>query len=106
MPCKFSSYHDIPGEDDSTLEWKLALVDQSVAVDGFVSTGVEIVAIGPQPQDKQLVLVLLSKVRGTLRSQTWTQGNTKSKLQTRVATRRHSETYMDCFSTSLELALG
>lgn len=58
VPCKFSSYHDLVWEDDSTRKWNLRLVDRSIAIDGLVSMAIETVAMGPQVQDKQLAVVL------------------------------------------------
>ena len=52
------SYHDIAWEDESTLEWDVRQVAESTTVGGFTSIAVETAAVGPQPQDRQLVLML------------------------------------------------
>lgn len=51
------SYH-ITWGDGSTLEWKLHLVDPAFVMSGLVSIAVEMTAVGPQPQDRQVILVL------------------------------------------------
>ena len=48
---------DIAWEDDSTLEWKLRLVDDKISLGGFTSTAVEVAPVGPRPQDRQLVMI-------------------------------------------------
>ena len=52
------SYHDIAWEDDSTLEWKVRLVDEKVVMDGFTSRAVEAAPVGPRPQERQLVMIV------------------------------------------------
>lgn len=52
------SYHDIAWEDETTLEWSVRQVAGTNTVEGFTSVAVETAAVGPQPQDLQLVLVL------------------------------------------------
>ena len=51
------SYHDIAWEDDSSLEWKVRLVDEEVSIDGFTSRAAEAAPVGPRPQARQLVII-------------------------------------------------
>lgn len=57
-PAQVPSYHDIAWEDDSTLEWKVRLVDEKVSIDGFTSRAVEAAPVGPRPQARQLVMII------------------------------------------------
>ena len=50
------SFDIIAWEDDSTLQWKVRLVDD-VTIEGFVGVAVEGFVTGPQPQDRQLVII-------------------------------------------------
>ena len=52
------TYTEIAWEDESTLEWDLFHVPEETTVPGFTSSAIETAAMGPQPQDRQLVLVL------------------------------------------------
>lgn len=45
-------------EDDSTFEWDLRQVPETTPLAEFTSQAVETAAVGPQPQDRQLVMVL------------------------------------------------
>ena len=58
LPAVRPSYHDIAWEDESTLEWDIRQVAATTTVPGFTSIAVETAAVGPQPQDRQLVLML------------------------------------------------
>ena len=58
LPAVRSSYHDIAWEDESTLEWDIRQVAATTTVPGFTSIAVETAAVGPQPQHRQLVLML------------------------------------------------
>ena len=57
-PTVLSSYQDIAWDDESTLEWDVRQVAETTTVEGFTNIAVGGAAVGQQPQDPQLVLML------------------------------------------------
>ena len=57
-PTEMPSYEDIAWEDDVSFEWDVRHVPESTTVEGFTTRAVEAAAVGPQPQDRQLVMIL------------------------------------------------
>lgn len=51
-------FHDIALEDESTLKWDVRQAAETTTVEGFTSIAMKAAAVGPQPQDPQLVLML------------------------------------------------
>lgn len=55
-PDRVPSLGDSAWEDDGTLQWKL-YNEKAVVVDGFISLQISAFVKGPQPQERQLVLI-------------------------------------------------
>ncbi|CAB1118123.1 unnamed protein product [Ectocarpus sp. CCAP 1310/34] len=58
VPTDVPSYEDVVWEDDTSFEWDVRQVPETAVVEGFTTRAVEATAVGPQPQDRQLVMVL------------------------------------------------
>ncbi|CAB1099718.1 unnamed protein product [Ectocarpus sp. CCAP 1310/34] len=61
VPTEVPSYEDVVWEDDTSFEWDVRQVPETTGVEGFTTRAVEAAAVGPQPQDRQLVMVLPTK---------------------------------------------
>ena len=57
-PSRLPSYHEVAWEDEASFEWDVRQVEIVTSVPGFTNVVVESAAIGVQPQDRQLVMVL------------------------------------------------
>lgn len=61
-PCvELPTHSEVAWEDESSLEWDVRQVSASIHVKGFTSVALEAAAVGVQPQDRQLVMVLPSE---------------------------------------------
>ncbi|CAB1105423.1 unnamed protein product [Ectocarpus sp. CCAP 1310/34] len=58
VPTIVPSYEDVVWGDDTSFEWDVRQVPENTVVEGFTTRAVEAAAVGPQPQDRQLVMVL------------------------------------------------
>ncbi|CAB1104547.1 unnamed protein product [Ectocarpus sp. CCAP 1310/34] len=61
VPTGVPSYEDVVWEDDTSFEWDVRQVPETTGVEGFTTRAGEVAAVGPQPQDRQLVMVLPTK---------------------------------------------
>ena len=57
-PPKLPTFEEVAWEDDAAFEWDVRPVDVVTPVRGFTNVAVEGAALGVQPQDRQLVMVL------------------------------------------------
>ena len=58
VPTDVPSYEDVVWEDDISFEWDVRQMPETTVVEGFTTRAVEAAAVGPQPRDRQLVMVL------------------------------------------------
>ena len=57
-PPSVPTHDQICWEDESSLEWKVRQVEAVTSIQGFTNVALEAAAVGVQPQDRQLVMVL------------------------------------------------